>query len=236
MSKKIFIDPGHGGIDSGAVGINNLLEKNINLSVAKKVESLLKKQNLEVKLSRTDDSTLSLDGRTSAANKWNADCYVSIHCNSFNNSASGVETFSYTDKTNDLANCIHEEILKTNTYTKNRGVKTANFYVLRKSSMRSCLIELAFIDNELDAKLLREDQDKFALAVAKGICKYVGVEFKTENPTPNTKPTNPPVEDSNVFYRVVCGSFNNRVYAEEMIESLKAYGYTDIFIDIFNKK
>ena len=87
MSKKIFIDPGHGGLDSGAVGVNNLLEKNINLSVAKKVESLLKKQNLEVKLSRTDDSTLSLDGRTLAANTWNADCYVSIHCNSFNNLA-----------------------------------------------------------------------------------------------------------------------------------------------------
>ncbi|MEN2256875.1 N-acetylmuramoyl-L-alanine amidase [Paraclostridium benzoelyticum] len=116
----------------------------------------MKKQNVEVKLSRTDDSTLSLDGRTSSANNWGADCYVSIHCNSFNKTASGIETFSYTDKTKDLANCIHEEILKTNAFTKNRGLKTANFYVLRKSNMRSCLIELAFIDNELDAKLLRE--------------------------------------------------------------------------------
>ncbi|MDO7206322.1 N-acetylmuramoyl-L-alanine amidase [Paraclostridium bifermentans] len=120
-----------------------------------------------MKLSRTDDSTLSLDGRTSAANKWNADCYVSIHCNSFNNSASGVETFSYTDKTKNLANCIHEEILKTNAYTKNRGVKTANFYVLRKSSMRSCLIELAFIDNELDAKLLEKIKINLPLQLLK---------------------------------------------------------------------
>lgn len=236
MSKKIFIDPGHGGSDSGAVGVNNLLEKNINLLVAKKVESLLKKQNLDVKLSRIDDSTLSLNERTYAANKWGADCYVSIHCNSFNKISSGVETFSYSTKTSDLANFIHEEILKTKAYTKNRGIKTANFYVLKKSNMRSCLVELAFIDNELDAKLLREDQDKFALAIAKGICKYVGVEFKSESPSQNEKPSIPPVEDSNVFYRVICGSFNNRVYAEEMIESLKSHGYTDIFIDIFNKK
>lgn len=236
MRKKIFIDPGHGGTDSGAVGVNNLLEKNINLLVAKKVEALLKKQNLDVKLSRTDDSTLALDNRTSAANKWGADCYVSIHCNAFNKIASGIETFSYTDKTNDLANCIHEEILKSKAYTKNRGLKTANFYVLRKSSMRSCLVELAFIDNELDAKLLREDQDKFALAIVKGICKYVGVEFKPEGPSENEKPSIPPVEDSNVFYRVICGSFNNRIYAEEMIETLKSHGYTDVFIDIFNKQ
>lgn len=236
MSKKIFIDPGHGGADSGAVGVNNLLEKNINLLVAKKVESLLKKQNLDVKLSRIDDSTLSLDKRSSSANKWGADCYVSIHCNSFNKIASGVETFSYSTKTSDLANYIHEEILKTKVYTKNRGIKTANFYVLRKTSMRSCLVELAFIDNELDAKLLREDQDKFALAIAKGVCKYVGVEFKPESSNQNEKPIIPPVEDSTVFYRVICGSFNNRVYAEEMIEILKANGYKDIFIDIFNKK
>ena len=68
MAKKIFIDPGHGGNDSGAVGINNLLEKDINLSVAKKVQDLLKSKGLEVILSRTYDKTLSLNDRTSAAN------------------------------------------------------------------------------------------------------------------------------------------------------------------------
>ena len=70
INKKytILIDPGHGGNDSGAVGINNLLEKDITLSVAKKVYDFLKKQGLEIKLSRTDDKTLSLKDRTSAAN------------------------------------------------------------------------------------------------------------------------------------------------------------------------
>ena len=147
MAKKVFIDPGHGGNDSGAVGINNLLEKDITLSVAKKVYDFLKKQGLEIKLSRTDDKTLSLKDRTSAANSWKADCFISIHCNAFNGNASGVETYSYTTSTNDLAANIHEEVLKTKCYTKNRGTKTANFYVIKYTNMRACLIELAFIDN-----------------------------------------------------------------------------------------
>ena len=122
MSKKVFIDAGHGGNDSGAVGVNNLLEKDINLSVAKKVYDFLKNQGVETKLSRTNDKTLELNERTSAANSWKADCFVSIHCNAFNKEACGVETYSYSVDTDNLAVNIHEEILKSKCYTKNRGV------------------------------------------------------------------------------------------------------------------
>lgn len=235
MSKKVFIDPGHGGIDSGAVGLNNLLEKDINLSVSKKVAELLKNQGVDVKLSRLDNSTVSLDSRTNNANNWGADCYVSIHCNAFNTTIKGLETFSFSDKTNDLATCVHDEILKSKIYNSNRGVKTANFHVLRKSKMRSCLVELAFIDNKSDVALLKENQDQFADAIARGICKYLGIEYKSSTSRPQEKP-NTPVEDSNIFYRVICGSYNNRVYAEEMLEELNNKGYKDVFIDIFNKK
>ncbi|MEG2786184.1 MAG: N-acetylmuramoyl-L-alanine amidase [Romboutsia sp.] len=235
MSKKVFLDPGHGGIDSGAVGVNNLLEKDINLSVSKKVSEILKKQGIDVKLSRLDDSTVSLDSRTNNANNWSADCYISIHCNSFNTSAKGLETFSFSDNTADLATCIHNEILKSKIYNSNRGVKTANFHVLRKSKMRSCLIELAFIDNQSDVILLKETQDQFADAIAHGICIYLGIDYKSSVSKPDVTPSTP-VEDSNTFYRVICGSYNNRVYAEEMIEELKNKGYKDVFIDIFNKK
>ncbi|MDU7967732.1 MAG: N-acetylmuramoyl-L-alanine amidase, partial [Paeniclostridium sordellii] len=94
MPKKVFLDPGHGGNDSGAIGVNNLYEKDIVLQVAKKVEELLKKQGLEVKLSRDVDKTLALKDRTDMANSWKADCYVSIHCNAFNGNAKGLETYS----------------------------------------------------------------------------------------------------------------------------------------------
>ena len=179
MAKKIFIDPGHGGNDSGAVGINNLLEKDINLSVAKKVQDLLKSKGLEVILSRTNDKTLSLNDRTSAANSSKADCFISIHCNAFNGEACGVETYSYSTNTNDLATDIHEELLKSKCYTKNRGTKTANFYVIKNTNMRACLIELGFIDNIEDSKLLLQKQDNLAEAIARGICKYLNIKYDT---------------------------------------------------------
>lgn len=177
MTKKVFIDPGHGGIDSGAVGVDNLLEKDINLSVAKKVEFLLKTQNLEIKLSRTSDTEVSLDERTKAANSWDAYCYVSIHCNAYNESTKGVETFSYSTATNDFAKYVHDEIITSGAYTVNRGLKTANFYVLKYTTMRACLIEMAFIDNVDDSKILVQKQDDLALAITKGICKYLGFEY-----------------------------------------------------------
>lgn len=233
MAKKVFIDPGHGGNDSGAVGSNNLYEKNINLQVAKKVESLLKKQDIEVKLSRTDDKTLSLGDRTKMANAWKPDCFISIHCNAANKTAKGIETFSTSAATSNLASCVHSEVLNTKAYTLNRGLKTANFYVIKNTTMRACLIELAFIDNTEDAKILLEKQNELALGIAKGICKYLGVAYKPESTTPQV---NEPVKDSEIFYRVICGSFNNKVYAEEKIEELKALGITEAFIAAYKKE
>lgn len=235
MAKKVFIDPGHGGSDSGAVGVSGLLEKDINLAVAKKVRDLLKIQGLEVKLSRENDMTMSLRERTTAANSWKADCYLSIHCNAYSGSAKGIETFSYTTNTNDLARAIHSQVLVTKAYTVNRGLKTASFYVLRNSNMRASLIELAFVDNIDDAKILTTKQDDLALGVAKGICKYFNIEYKPDTGK-NEGNTNPPVKDSKTYYRVVCGSFNNRVNAEERVEELKEKGFADSFIVIYEKE
>ena len=232
MAKKVYIDPGHGGNDSGAVGIDGALEKTVNLEMALKVEKLLKNQDLDVRLTRKDDRTLSLKERIDLANNWSADCFVSIHCNAFNKEAKGVETYSLNDKTSDLAKDIQEEILKTGAYTLNRGVKTANFYVLRNTKMRACLVELGFIDNFDDIKIMTEKDDEIATAIAKGICKFLKVENK---PRVDLEPVNPPIQDSDTFYRVVCGSFNNKVNAEERIEELKEKGFDDCFITMFKK-
>ncbi len=232
MAKKVYIDPGHGGNDSGAVGIDGALEKTVNLEMALKVEKLLKNQDLDVRLTRKDDRTLSLKERVDLANNWSADCFVSIHCNAFNKEAKGVETYSLNDKTSDLAKDIQEEILKTGAYTLNRGVKTANFYVLRNTKMRACLVELGFIDNFDDIKIMTEKDDEIATAIAKGICKFLKVEYK---PRVDLEPVNPPIQDSDTFYRVVCGSFNNKVNAEERIEELKEKGFDDCFITMFKK-
>lgn len=194
---------------------------------------MLKAQGLTVKLSRNTDTTLSLSDRTTMANNWGAHCFVSIHCNAFNSNSKGIETYSYTSATSDLASAIHSEILKTKAFTINRGTKTANFYVLRKSNMRSSLVELAFIDNKEDIDILLNKQDLLALAIAKGICKYLKIEYKPIDNTPT--PTPPPISDSNTFYRVVCGSFTNKIYAEEQLEELKSKGFNDCFITIYEK-
>ena len=229
--KKVYIDPGHGGVDPGAIGVNGTEEKDITLSVAKKIKDLLEEQGIEVRMSRTTDKTLSLGQRTTDANKYNADAFVSVHCNAFNGVAQGVETFSYTQSTSDLAKDIQNEVLKSGAYTKNRGTKTAGFYVIRNTSMRAALIELAFIDNKEDNKILLNKQDEIAEAVARGICKHLGIKY-SEPPT-EEKPSGP-VEDTDTFYRVVCGSYSSRVLAEEQMEELKEKGF-DSFIAIYEK-
>lgn len=180
---KVFIDPGHGGKDPGALG-NGLQEKNINLSVALRVGDILKRHGIEVEYSRTTDVFVELRDRAKKANDNSADIFVSIHVNSFNNSvAQGVETFSYTGnaKGAQLAKSIQDSLIRDKLYTRNRGIKTANFAVLRLTKMPAALVELGFITNPEDANILRNRQDELATAVAKGILKNLGVEYIGRN-------------------------------------------------------
>ena len=179
---KVFLDAGHGGKDPGALG-NGLKEKDINLYVTLKVGEILKKHNIEVIYSRTTDVFLELTERTNLANKANADILVSVHVNAAENIlAKGVETFSYpnSNKGTALAKCIQDSIIASKNYTSDRGIKTANFAVLRQSNMPSALVELAFITNVDDAKILRDKQDDLALSVAKGILNYLGIKYIEE--------------------------------------------------------
>jgi hypothetical protein len=179
--KKVYLDPGHGGTDPGAIG-NGIQEKDIVLTVAKKVESKLKKCNLDVRMSRTTDVFKTLEYRSTDANSWGADCFVSIHANSSDaTSAQGVETYCYKFAYRPLADKVHGEIINSKTYTKNRGVKEGNFHVVRETNMDACLVELAFISNTEDANLLKNKQEEFATAIAKGICKYLGVTYVEDN-------------------------------------------------------
>lgn len=169
----------NGGKDPGALG-NGLQEKDIALSVSLKLGEILKRHNVEVVYSRTTDVFLELSERTNLANKANADIFVSIHCNAAENvNGKGVETFSYPGSTKGtaLAKCIQDSIIQNKVYTLNRGIKTANFAVLRQSNMPSALVELAFITNIDDSKILKDKQVELALTVAKGILNYLGIKY-----------------------------------------------------------
>ena len=177
---KVFLDPGHGGKDPGAIG-NGLQEKDVNLSVALKIDKILKRHNVKVFYSRTTDVFVELSNRATMANNVKADIFLSIHCNSFDDpQAQGLETFSYTGslKGAKLAKDIQDSLIRDKLYTRNRGIKTANFAVLRLTKMPAALVELGFISNSQDANILRNKQNELALAVAKGILKDLGIEYQ----------------------------------------------------------
>ena len=168
---RVFINPGHapdGKPDAGACGYG-LRECDVALSIGKLVEKYLAAVGYDVRLLQSD----RLDEICDAANYFDADIFVSIHCNASTGNAHGTETFCYYDsiKGKRLAECIHQQIVKSLPLT-NRGTKEAGFYVLAYSGMPAVLVETAFIDHEGDAKLLRNRQDDFARAIARGVTDY----------------------------------------------------------------
>lgn len=181
---RIVIDPGHGGSDPGAVGPNGLKEAHVNLAVALKVADKLRKAGVEVKLTRTSDVFIDLQPRCDIANSFDASYFVSIHCNSATNrSAKGTETYCYKfgGKGEILAKAIQAELIAA-TGRANRGVKMANYYVLRRTNMPAVLTELAFISNPEEERLLGNPdfQEKCATAIAKGVGKVIGIQIIQE--------------------------------------------------------
>ncbi|MCM3005288.1 N-acetylmuramoyl-L-alanine amidase family protein [Priestia koreensis] len=158
--KKVMLDPGHGGKDSGAVG-NSLKEKEIVLAISQYAKRFLETQyqGVEVRLTRADDRFIPLNERAQLANNWGADVFVSIHINA--GGGSGFETFrskSANDLTVTLQNTLHNEILKSmNTVSpiKDRGRQQANFLVLRQTAMPAVLTENLFIDSG-DSRQLKD--------------------------------------------------------------------------------
>ncbi|MED4080091.1 N-acetylmuramoyl-L-alanine amidase [Halalkalibacterium halodurans] len=203
---KIFIDPGHGGSDPGAVA-NGLREKDLTLAIAKALKKYLEQfEGIDVRLSREDDRFLSLAERTRLANEWGADIFISIHINA--GGGTGFETFVFTNassKSVAYQNVIHEEIMKVMGVT-DRGKKRANFAVLRTSRMPAILTENLFIDRASDAAKLKDPT--FISYVAKGhgegIVKVFGLKRKSGaaskptaskpvvKPTPNKTTTSQP--------------------------------------------
>lgn len=174
---KVFINPGHapnGQPDPGACGCG-LRESDVVAEVGHAVAGYLTAAGCEVKVLQSD----SLSEISSTANAWDADVFVSIHCNSASrDDARGVETYSYygSDNGRALADCIHERIVgrfeEIDGDFPDRGLKEAGFHVIRCTDMPAVLVELAFINNEDDAKLLKNHVDDFARAIACGVTDY----------------------------------------------------------------
>ena len=188
--KKICLDPGHGGEDAGAIGPTGVTEKSVTLRIAKEVKDLLEKAGAKVIMTRETDTEVSpkhrqatdideLQARCDVANKAKADIFVSIHMDSFTSrEASGTTGFYYekgTAASRRLAQAIQAPLYKL-LKTTSRGIKTCNFYVVRKTNMPATLIEVAFLSNPKEEKLMNSKQGvtKAATGIVQCISDFFG--------------------------------------------------------------
>jgi N-acetylmuramoyl-L-alanine amidase len=212
----VVLDPGHGGKDYGKVGVTGVLEKDVNLAIARKIrDGLARDLGLNVVMTREDDQLLSLTQRTEIANEVDGDLFISIHCNGwFSAETGGFEAYflspartewdrsvamaenaadDFLDVKSDAASdiefilwdVVQNEFIKESSLfaemvqktmsdgvdIRNRGVKQANFTVLQGARMPAVLIEIAFLSNPTEEKLLEDPgfQDEVAGAVVQAV-------------------------------------------------------------------
>ena len=183
--KIITIDPGHGGSDPGAVGARGTLEKDITLEISKRLKKDLEKMGAIVRMTRSTDTEVAgpgasdveeLQARINVAEKNRSDLFVSVHINSsVNKKVGGFSTYYYPKTKYDakVAKAIQDNL--TENYGRdNLGLREANFYVIKRCSMPATLLELCFISNKKEEKLMRGNwfQTKTAKLIAEGIEEY----------------------------------------------------------------
>ena len=169
----IVIDAGHGGYDTGAPGRKSL-EKNYTLDIARRLQRYLGERGANALLTRSNDTYITLQGRVDFAQSRRADLFISIHMNSSDSSASnGTETFYYTPQSLPLAREIHREFVSA-TQRASRGVSRARFYVIRKTTMPSVLLECAFVSNptEENIALTTDWRERVAQGITRGVVNY----------------------------------------------------------------
>ncbi len=177
--KKVVIDPGHGGLDTGAIGITGLLEKEVTIDVAERLKIFLENAGAVVVMTREGDRSVSNSRRVNIANDAKADVFISIHANAFSNpDSNGTETFycsnnSSRDASRYLAQQLQRELIEA-LGRRDRGVKTRSFFVIKETKMPSALVELAFLSNKEEEALLKKPEARAASAEAlfKGLEAY----------------------------------------------------------------
>lgn len=179
----VVIDAGHGGGDPGKIGINNALEKDINLQIAKKVKENLEKQNMTVIMTREDDTaednkTADLKKRVSLINKEKPAIAVSIHQNSYSQEAiKGAQVFYYeqSEKGKEAALLMQEELKQIDSENTREAKGNDTYYLLKKTEVPTIIVECGFLSNTQEAdKLIDETyQKELANAICDGIIKWL---------------------------------------------------------------
>ena len=185
--KYVIIDAGHGGIDSGKVGVNGVLEKDLNLEIARKLEKLLKKAGYRVTLTRTEDIGLYEEGsgskkaedlknRCILINEEEPDLAVSIHQNSYTDaSVHGAQVFYFTHsaEAEAMAQVFQQCLCEIDPSNTRMAKANDTYYLLKKTEVPVVIAECGFLSNPAEAEKLTDEayQDKIAEALCKSVRK-----------------------------------------------------------------
>lgn len=217
---KVFLNAGHGGSDPGAVALG-LKEKDINLTTMLACNEVLVRHGVTTVMSRTTDVDESLQEIVTEANNSKADLMISFHANA--GGGDGFEAYYWESsaKGKRIAQ-LGEKYVKA-LGQNSRGLKSGNhLYVIKNTSMPAVLFESFFVDNDVDNNIgdTVAERKAFGVAYAKAILEYFGIAYKE------------PVSSSSTGkkYRVQVGAFSNINNAKNMLNKVKAAGFTDAFI------
>ena len=189
QQKVIVIDPGHGGNDTGAIGVNGIQEKDIVLRISKEVLRLNKtfiNDSFDVYLTRYKDTLISLSDRSRLAKTLEADVFVSLHCNASSTSSKGMDVYVHNTKESEMrikeSIAIGLSVLEESSLElgfKKRGIQFANFQVLRENITYrpSILVEMGFVTNtdEADYFLKPKNLRAMALTILMGVYNYLNI-------------------------------------------------------------
>ncbi|WP_134682581.1 N-acetylmuramoyl-L-alanine amidase [Brevibacillus migulae] len=229
---KFFLNPGHGGADPGSVS-NGLKEKDITLLVSMRIRDILlnEYENIEIKMSRTDDRTVSLKETTDMANAWGADFFLSIHVNA-GGGKGGFESFIYhkipakdLKETERVQQLIHAEVMKL-IGGIDRGPKKKDLHVCRETEAIAVLTEMAFIDVANDAARLKDPRflENVARGHANGVALAFGLKKKTAlQKTPILGESKAAIEQMIAFVKEENPQFDEEI-AKAFLEVGRLYG------------
>ena len=220
MAKKVFLSPSDQFSNKYAYG--NTTEGVQCGKIANYCKAALERSGVDVMLMHDK----SMSEKCAASNKFGADLHVPIHTNAFNGKVMGTRIFCYSAGGKGMAACkaIFSELAPISPGKSENIQVNADLYEVRVPAAPTAYIECEFHDTKAGAKWIVENTEKIGEAIAKGICKYLGVTFKAK---PKPKPTN----TGATIYRVQVGSYTKKENAENMLLKLKKDGYIGFIVE-----
>jgi len=167
----IVIDPGHGGFDLGGIPGQRVAEKNMALDVSLRLRQKLQAAGYRVVMTRDNDVFIPLPTRVAIANHYRNAIFICVHFNSATRSgANGIETYYFRPDSATLASNIHKNVI-AGAPSENRGIRRRGYYVLRRTSIPSVLVECGFLTNPTEARLAQTSayRDKLAENISRGV-------------------------------------------------------------------